>query len=839
MRISNLTTPLGDDVLVFRQLEGNEGINTLFNYTLLAHSIQDELAAKSLLGKAVGVSVEDQHGSPVYLNAIVSDFKRLGRDDRHTMYEMKLVPWFWLTTLSADCRIFQNMSVVEIITAVLGKYPFPIDMKLRDNFPPLLFVVQYNESDHDFCCRMMEEHGINYRFAHQADRHTLVLSERAPSFGSVPGHEAIPFRAPGRLGISTEETISKWTPSQTIKSGSFITSDYHYRYPNANLTQRGNGTYPPKQHDFADLPVFHWQGQGHYHERQTGERLVELWQDQQQQEFEAVDADCNVRALALGASGLRFTLSKHPQREFNCEMVIIGTQTFLKENPGSTAAGEHTDWRVSFTGVSSKNQYRPNRVTPLPRVHGPQTAIVVGPAGQEIWTNDLGEVRVRFLWDRYAPGDEGSSCWIRVSSSWAGNGLGEVLLPRIGDEVIVSFLDGNPSHPIITGRVINTTRLPAAFSNSGNLPGNQALAGIKSRELNGVRHNHLLFDDSTGQIRTQIESEHGKTQLNMGYLVHPRDTSAAPRGDGFELRSDHAGALRAAKGLYLTTDRQSAANGTQLERAELTARLERAEAIVKQLSDLSNTHQADDTNQDDIKALVKAIADWDNGSNLAPKANHGGAGTLAATSPAYLTLASDKGTTIATGTNLDLVPTLDCNMSVGRRLAVRAANAISLFSYKIGIKMIAASGDITLQAQKDNISIGAAKQVHVYSAGDEIVVESPKAVTIRADGAEIRIGGGSIEMKCTGTLTQKAANFSLLGAAGANVNPPPMPTSKLKTDEQFVLHYRGSHAPAENRRYEIKLDDGRVIQGVTDAAGKTSVAKGDAMHIADLTIFNE
>jgi len=796
MRITSLTTPLGadafgNDILVFRQLEGREGLNSLFDYTLTVHSARSDIVPKELIGKSVTVTVTDQYGSPRCLNAIVASFTFQGGDQRRTIYQAKLVPWLSLATYSADCRIFQNLSIVDIVTQVLGNYPFPIKKKLQDSYETLLFTVQYNESDFAFVSRLLERAGIGYYFEHDANGHTLVLTDQMSVYTAVPGHSAIPFRAPDAIGIADEETISRWNPQQSIKSGSYTTDDYSYRAPFAHLEQQGTGTVAPKQHTFDNLPVYHWQGQGHYADWQVGQDIVKLRQDQQQQQFQAVELDSNVRALAIGATGNIFTLTDHPHQPMNQQVLILATQTFIKENPSTTSEGDHTDWRITATVAPSAHQYRPLHVTPLPRIYGPQSAMVVGPAGQEIWTNDLGEVRLRFLWDRYASGDENSSCWIRVCSSWAGDSWGGEAVPRIGTEVIVTFLDGNPDHPIVMGRVANSARIPPSFSNTGSLPDNQALAGMKSRELGGNRYNQWLFDDTTGQIRMQLESEHAKTQLNMGYLVHPRSGSAEPRGEGYELRTDAAGVLRAAKGILVSAYARPNAGGNALSRDELTTLLKEAVDLAKTIGDFAAKNLGNASDPQPRETLSKAIKDLGHGSN-AESGGNGATPLIALSAPAGIALGTPLSTTIATGEHIDLVAAQNQQLTAGKKMNLHAGEGMSNFAVKGGIKSIAHQGPHIIKAHDDVIQIAADQSVTVTSSHGNVTVAADKYVLLTSGGGFIKIADGNIQMHCPGTIDMKAGNYSLTGPASANYTLPVMPNDVCKP---CLLNAANSGAP--------------------------------------------
>lgn len=830
MRITDLTTPLGEGVLVFRQLEGDEGINKLFSYTLLAHSIQDDISPDSILGKTVTVSVTDQFGKPVYLNAVVAHFKRVGkkRSDRHTEYEAILAPWLWLATHRSDCKIYENQTAFEIIATVLSAYPFTVSMPSGGaSLPKLAHVVQYNESDFAFVSRLMETYGINYRFAHSENNHTLVLSKSVAAFGKVPGHESIPFLADAEFGVTTEELINSWTVEQSIKSGSFSTSDYDYRGPSARLQVTSLGTFPKKNHNFSDLPVYHWQGQQHYADNVSGERLAELRQNQQEQEFVSIRANSNVRGLALGASGLRFTLCKHPDRPTNQEVAVLSTHTFLKENPGVTDAGEHTEWRTSFTVTSSKNDYKPNRLTPHPSIPGVQTAIVVGPEGQEIWVNDLGQIKIRLWWDRNTP-DGGWQQWVRVSSSWAGNSFGEVMLPRVGDEVIVTFLDGNPAHPIVTGRVVNANRPPAPFSGQGNLPANYALAGLKSRELEGHRYGQLLFDDTTGEISSRLQSEHAKTQLNLGFLTHPRNGSANARGEGFELRTDAWGALRADKGLLLTTDGKLDATGNALSREELIKTLEDALKLAKSLSAFASDNKANASDSEPQEMLSKVVKDWGHGSNV-EKGENGGHPVFAVSSPAGIALGTPLSTSIATGQHIDLVAQQNQHHTAGQKLNMHAGEGISQFAKTGGIKSIAYKGPHITQAQDDDIQISADKSVVISASNDHVMVSADKHITLTSGGAYIKLADGNIDIHCPGKVSIKGANHAIEGPTSLTDDLIKFNTQKVKSyNEYFHITDQATGEKLQRIPYRIhRPSTGEDVEGKTEIKGRTELAHTD------------
>ncbi|WP_255992348.1 type VI secretion system Vgr family protein, partial [Chitinolyticbacter albus] len=363
-----------------------------------------------------------------------------------------------------------------------------------------------------------------------------------------------------------------------------------------------------------------------------------------------------------------------------------------------------------------------------PSARGVQTATVVGPSGEEIHTDEHGRIKVQFHWQRQSEHsafganlDERSSCWIRVAYPSAGANWGHQFIPRIGQEVLVDFVEGDIDRPIVTGVVYNGSHPPPSFSGAGSLPANKTLSGIKSKEYQGSQYGELLFDDSQGEVRTKLSSEHGKTQLNQGYLAHPRtDGKAEPRGDGFELRTDRSGAIRAAQGLLLSTEAKSGAGGKQLDREQAQAQLESAQQLAQTLSDTAQHQLADPTEigpetldlegakqakspQGHLDHLNEALKAWEAGSNTdeqgkSAKEQPGQQPILIATAPAGIALTTPNELILNAGHNLDLVSQRDTQQTTARRWVHNVGSKISLFvqgvADKVNLKLIAAKGHV-------------------------------------------------------------------------------------------------------------------------------------------------
>ena len=497
-RIFTLESPFGD-ALKFHRLKGQERLGQCFEYRIDALADSHSLSLADLLGKPVTVRIEQQDNSFRYLNGLVARAGLSGRRaTRHYGYTLVVRPWLWLATRRADCRIFQNKAVPEIIRQVLAPYGYPLENRLTETYTPREYCVQYNETDAAFVSRLMETEGIYYYFKHGEASHTLVLCDAMASHTTLPGYATIPFIAPDSVAIANEEHIATWQPAQEVSVGTHQSNDYDYTKPGADLlAQRVD----PRGHDHDGYAAFEWPGG--YRDDAPGAHYSRVRLEELQAEHERADASTDVRGMA---PGYLFTLKDCPRADQNREYLIVRCQYRFQENPYVSSLGdEGVVYDTKVVAQPMSLPYRSPRMTPRPRTHGPQTATVVGPAGQEIWTDQYGRVKLQFRWDRYGHSDENSSCWVRVASPWAGSGFGGVQIPRVGDEVVVDFSNGDPDYPIVTGRVYNGERMPP-----WGLPTSATQSGILSRSSPGGTNAHanaLRFEDRKGAEQLWLHAE--------------------------------------------------------------------------------------------------------------------------------------------------------------------------------------------------------------------------------------------------------------------------------------------------------------------------------------------
>ncbi|KFL54389.1 type IV secretion protein Rhs [Burkholderia pyrrocinia] len=497
-RVFTLDSPHGDD-LKFHTLDGSDELGRLFEFRIEALADSHSLSLKDMLGKPVTVRIEQQDQSTRYLNGIVARASLAGRRaERHYGYELVVRPWLWLATRRSDCRIFQNKTVPEIVQEVLSTYGFPIENHLAESYVPREYCVQYNETDAAFVSRLMEFEGIYYWFRHAEDTHTLMLSDAMSSHAALSGYETIPYIARDRTAIADEEHIDGWLPAQEVSVGKHQTTDYDYTKPRADLSSQ---KVDPRGHDHDSFASFEWPGG--YRDDAPGAHYSRVRLEEQQAEHERASADTDVRGAA---PGYLFTLAHCPRADQNREYLIVRCQYRFQENAYASDQGAEAVVHQTMMLVQpSSLPFRSPRETPRPRTNGPQTATVVGPPGEEIWTDQYGRVKLQFRWDRYGQSNQDSSCWVRVSSPWAGGGFGGVQIPRVGDEVVVDFLNGDPDEPIVTGRVYNGEKMPP-----WGLPGSATQSGMLSRSSPGGTTEHanaFRFEDKKGAEQLWMHAE--------------------------------------------------------------------------------------------------------------------------------------------------------------------------------------------------------------------------------------------------------------------------------------------------------------------------------------------
>ena len=484
-----LKTSAGDK-LRFRSMAAVEEVSRLFEYQILADSEDGTLAADDFLGKPVAVSIDLGDGATRWFNGLVTGFGIEGGDGRFVAYRITARPWLWLLTRSADLRIFQEKSALDIINDVLAEYSGgAVQVKTTGTYKPRTYCVQYRETDFNFVSRLMEEEGIFYWFEHSEAKHDLVLADDAGTHTTMAGFEKALFRV-NQQALGEQAAIFEWHMRHEIQPGKITLRDYDFEKPATDLTAEREGSI--RKHGEAKHEVYDYPGR--YIDKAAGNDIAAIRLDEAASRFGRFTGRGNTPGLVVGG---KFTLADHPRADQNAAYLVLATQIDLKQAGYETGDTGDTGFLCRFTVQRFDEPFRPARTTRKPAVAGPQTAVVVGTgAAGEIFTDKYGRVKVQFYWDRLGKKDNTSSCWMRVASPWAGNGFGMIALPRLGQEVVVDFLEGDPDQPLITGRVHNAEQMPPYV-----LPDNGSVSTVKSRSIKGATDafNELRFEDKAGE----------------------------------------------------------------------------------------------------------------------------------------------------------------------------------------------------------------------------------------------------------------------------------------------------------------------------------------------------
>ena len=501
-----LDTPLGEDRLLVTRFSGREEISRLFTYRLDLLSEDDAIAPADIVGKNVTITLGLLDGTERHFNGYVSAFACCGTGDRLSRYTAEVVPWLWFLTRTADCRIFQDKSMPSVIEQVFQDLEFT-DYEIADvrgDHAPRHFCVQYRETDFNFVSRLMEDAGIFYYFRHEKDRHVLVLADQNATHADCPEKD-VSVAAPERGGDPTD-SLENWTHRYEFRPGKWTHTDFNFETPSA-LLQASTGTLVDipgaSRYEIYDYP-------GGYTTRNEGEAAVKIRMEEEEAAFDTVTASGSCRTFFAGG---KFTVAWHHSGAEEGKAYVITSLRHEASLGGAYLTGGEAaalEYRNEFACIPAAVTFRPARSTPRPAVRGAQTAIVVGPAGEEIYTDKYGRVKVQFHWDREGKRDENSSCWIRVAQLWAGRKWGAMYVPRIGQEVVVEFIEGDPDRPLITGSVYNNDQMPHY-----DLPDEQTKTYIKTNSSKGGEgHNEIMFDD-----RKDSEQVYVHAQKNMDVRV--------------------------------------------------------------------------------------------------------------------------------------------------------------------------------------------------------------------------------------------------------------------------------------------------------------------------------
>jgi type VI secretion system secreted protein VgrG len=501
------------------KMQVDDELGRPFNIELEMLSEKGDVTADKLLGTSLTTTITKPDGGKRHFNGLISRFAYAGRRGRYHVYVVTLRPWLWFLTRTSDCRIFQQMTVPDILEDVFRKKNGFTDFRrsLSGTYRKWEYCVQYRETDFEFVSRLMEQEGIYFFFEHVQGKHTLVMADAPSAHSAMPGGAELPYRGggDGRVG---QDHIQQWLRRHEVQSGAYVLQDYDFTKPNASLEARSRAS---RSHAHANLEQYDYPGE--YTETADGTNYAKARLDELQALHHRAEGFGVSHDLAVGT---KFKLVDFPRDAENGEYLCVKAHLDVESGEiENFAADAENKFDARFEAIEAKQHFRTLRTTRKPVIPGPQTAVVVGKEGEEIWTDQYGRVKVQFFWDREGKKDEKSSCWVRVAQVWAGKNWGAMHVPRIGQEVIVEFLEGDPDRPIITGRVYNNDQTVPY-----TLPENATQSGLKSRSSKeGTKDtfNELRFEDKKGEEQVYFHAE-----KNFDRVVENNDTTKV----GFEKK---------------------------------------------------------------------------------------------------------------------------------------------------------------------------------------------------------------------------------------------------------------------------------------------------------------
>jgi type VI secretion system secreted protein VgrG len=896
----------GDESLLPQRIVGSEAVCGGFEFRILCVSESATLPLKTFIGVPAELQVVTDRGQLRRICGIVMEAASGQSDGGLATYQLVMRDALSVLENKINTRVFREKNELDIIETLVSEwqrsmpvmaatFDLHVDVGLTSRqLPRRQFIMQHNESDADFIRRLMQRRGIAWFFRSGLtnERNASSSSQQTPRIG----HTLVLFDDSSRLNenaagsvrfhrdAATEQRdgITGWSAVRILRPGIGSLHSWDYLQPGSTTFMT---TRAPSQADQGERGNQLAAGLDDYqvgapHLGDSPRDLSALSDTQiSHHEYAAkwFRGEGGVRDLAVGEW---FSLEGHPEigkhpdseRQFVVTSQHIAAENNLPveigarverlfersgwsrgaDTPPPKGDGRPLRFKTCFTCVRRTVRIVPPRpVLPLPQL---QTAIVVGPENEVVWCDHLGRVKVRFLATRpedhaHASGAGSSdsdrdSAWVRVASSWAGNGIGNTvqagarLLPPVGTEVLIAFAGGDPDKPVIIGQVYNGAAPPPAFAREDGLPDTRYQSGLRSREVRGQRGNQLRLDDTSGQISAQLASDHGVSELNLGYLTEPRrqDGSRA-RGEGAELRTNEAIALRAARGILLSAWKLlggAGAKGAQLARNEYLDLLRDCGDLCTSLGNYATEHNGLPIDTKEQEALLARFKQWEDGSNTSPDAAGPREPVIAVTSPAGIGFASSKAIVSYSASNIDTTAQQHVQLTAGQRFAVNAGDGVSLFARSGGLSAIAHNGKLLLQSQHDDIAVNSAKDIQVTASEGSITISAKSILLVAEDGSFLKLGEGSPVLGSKQALKFHAPDFIWEGPETMSAQLPSFKKdgTDLKFEPRFYPHLDGG-VPAAGIAYKIESPTGSS-EGSTDAAGATTTLKHQQMHIASI-----
>ena len=880
-----------------QRIDGQHTLNQGVTAELICLSTSATIPLKKFIGTQVAIDQVTDKGQLFRTTGIITEAFQGQSDGSLTLYKLKLQDATSLWHKRRNSRVFMNKTAVEVIETIFKEWQeksplftssLSLDKSgLKQNYDIRPFIMQSNESDYDFLTRLMRSEGINW-LIDEAQRQvsnstTQIEAQKLRLIDDNSQYQALDrrnIRFHRSSATETQDSITSFIGQRSLQP----TAVHVQRWQADALEQEEGAGSVQSKHKHSDnqdnaslsleqawhvSPAWIQDLNGEDQATASNNSQIEKLNQNLSHYYDAQSKQFTAQSTVRDAQvGYWFELTEHPeidQHSGSDKEFLITEKNYYNQNnlPKDLSDQiskllEQSNWAIhqqaeerqanSLT-LQRRNTTIVPEYNPLqhrPSTH-PQRAKVVGPSGEEIHVDEWGRIKVRFLFtrteDHQFDGGAGSndndtdSAWVDVLTPWAGEGYGARFLPRINEIVVIDFFDGNIDRPFVVGRIHEAQRSPTKFDNKGQLPDTKKLAGIRSKEVQGEGYGQLRFDDTTGQISSQLQNSHGASQLNLGNLSHPKDKETSDgRGEGFELRTDQWGALRAGQGLLLSTYKQDQASGTHLDAKEAKQQLESSLNNSKALSEVAKNQQTDPLEV--LEELKQFLDQIEKGEKNKADAFKQALMILAA--PNSIALTSNEDIHISADKQISHSAGESINLSTQKSLIAHASSKISLFAAQEGARLFAGKGKVEIQAQGDGADLIARKGVQIISTEDTIEFKSPKEITLTAGGSQLKINGSGVFVTTGAKFEVKAGQHKFVGGANVSAKMVGLPlmkdiqafSNKLDVYEIFQnLDFKDMKYSLVNKKAKTYLE------GTLDEHGRTQRFNG--LEEADYDVYFE
>ncbi|MFW1944980.1 type VI secretion system Vgr family protein [Acinetobacter guillouiae] len=880
LHIQFTNTDLNNQVFLQR-IDGQHGLNQGVSVELICLATSATIPLKQFIGSQVAIDQVTDHGQLFRSTGVITEAAQGQSDGALTLYKLKLEDATSLWHKRRNSRVFMNKSVLQVIETLFKEWQdksplfassLSLDKSgLKKDYDIRPFIMQSNESDYAFLTRLMRSEGINWLI----DEAQLIV----PSSATQIQPQKLRLVDDNSEYKALERRKIRFHRSSATEQQDSITSFIGQRslQPTAVHVQRWQADVLEQEEGAGSVQSKHQHSQN---QNNASLGLEQAWhispawiqdlngEDQatasNNNQIEKINQnlshyyDAQSKQFVANSTvrdaqvGYWFELNEHPeidQHSGSDKEFLITSKTFYNQNNLPKDLSEQINHLLQQSNwvnsnVDSNNPERQanqlvlqrRNITTVPEYHPrqhrpstyPQRAKVVGPSGEEIHVDEWGRIKVRFLFtrneDHSHDGGAGSndndtdSAWVDVLTPWAGEGYGARFLPRIGEIVVIDFFDGNIDRPFVVGRIHEAQRSPTKFDGKGQLPDTKKLAGIKSREVKGSGYGQLRFDDTTDQISSQLQSSHGTSQLNLGNLSHPKETDTSEgRGQGFELRTDQWGAVRAGQGLLLSTYAQDSASGNHLDATAAKSQLESSLNNSKALSEVAKNQQTDPL--DVLENLKQFLDQIEKGEK--DKADAFKQALMILAAPNSIALASNEDLHLSADRQIYETAGDSIQLSTQKNLVAHAQSKISLFTAQEGARLFAGKGKVEIQAQGDGADLIARKGIQIISTEDKIEIKADKKIILIADGSQVEISGAGVLPTTAGKFESKAGQHKFLGGASINNPLPYLPEKeKQKYGVWFdVMDHQGKKLAQGTEYIIFDENDKEIERGKLDKTG--------------------